>query len=91
MLGVLFHFQVNVANRNLFIIFMLEHQHAVGNAQTRDVKRPSTVFGDIGQRIVFRGNGRIFATHRFGLRRQLNNSTFEHHLLHTELVAQQRP
>ncbi|CER44541.1 Uncharacterised protein [Salmonella enterica subsp. enterica serovar Typhi] len=91
MLGILFHIQTNIAHRDLIIIFMLENQHAAGNAQATNIKRPAAIFRYVRQGIIFRRDRRIITAYRFRLRRQLNHPAFQHHLLNMKLMTQQRP
>ena len=90
MLWILLHLQMDITNRNLFVILMLEHQYAVGNLQAGNIKRPTAIFRQIRQSIVPRRNGRVFIAHLFRLRRQLDHRPFQHDLLNVQLMTQQR-
>ena len=43
MMRILFHLQINIANRNLLLILMLEYQHAIGNFQFGNIKGPARI------------------------------------------------
>ncbi len=87
MLGILFHIQTNITHRDLIIIFMLENQHAVGNAQATNIKRPAAIFRYVRQVLSFSATG-ASSLRRFRLRRQLNHPAFQHHLLNMKLMTQ---
>ena len=83
---ILLHLQMNIAYRELFIIVMLEYQDAIDYLQPGDIERPPAVARLLRQRSAFWRNGRIFSARGFSLRRQLHHRTFQHDLLHLQLV-----
>ncbi len=58
MLGILFHIRTNIAHRDTVIIFMLENQHTIGNAQATNIKRLAAIFRYVRQGIIFRRDRR---------------------------------
>ncbi len=87
MVGILLHPEVDIAYGDLFVIFMLENQHAVGNFQITNIERPAGVRRDVRQGVFTRCDRSIRLTNGFGLRRKLNHRPFQHHLFNLELMG----
>ena len=87
MVGVLLHPEVDIAYGDLFVILMLENQHAVSHFQITNIERPAGVRGDVRQGVFTRCDRSIRLTNGFGLRRKLNHRPFQHHLFYLELMG----
>ena len=78
MVGVLLHPEVDIADGDLFVILMLENQHAVSDFQITNIERPAGVRRNVRS---------IRLTNGFGLWRKLNHRPFQHHLFNLELMG----
>ncbi|SAD44098.1 Uncharacterised protein [Enterobacter hormaechei] len=87
MVGVLLHLEVDIADGDLFVILMLENQHAVSDFQITNIERPAGVRRNVRQSIFTRCDRSIRLTNGFGLWRKLNHRPFQHHLFNLELMG----
>ena len=87
---ILLHLQADITHSDLLAVLMLEEEHAVGHLQLAHVVGPPAVLRSLRQGVVMRHHRRSAIANRFGFRGQLDHRPLEHHLLHLQLVRQQR-
>ncbi len=90
MVLILFHLQINVANGDQLFVLMLENQHAIGHFQFANIKGPASIRRFIRQGIFTRCHRRVGITDSFSLRGELNHRAFQHHLIHLQLMGNER-